>query len=109
MSTNGTTPDNASESAFSLSITVGGETFDLSDLTLEEAELLEDAFDRPLSEIDLARTKAVRILYFIAQRRRDPSFSMEQVERMPITAVVGAPPAEEPKPKRPTRARKTGG
>lgn len=102
-----TTTTKTPTTAFELSITVEGTTHDLSDLTLGEAELLEDAFDRPLAEIDLSRAKAVRYLYFIAKRREDPKVTLEDLEDITVAALTGTDAAGAAK--RPTKAARKSG
>lgn len=41
----------------------------LDDLTYEEIEMIEDAFDKPLAEVDLRRAKAQRWLIFLSLKR----------------------------------------
>lgn len=86
-----------------LTVTVAGVTHDLSDLTLAEAEIIEDAFGAPLADIDLNRAKAIRLLYFIARRREDPEFPMAAIENMTIEAVLAPPEGSD----RPTRSAKS--
>lgn len=62
----------------------------VSDMTFEEIELLEDAFDAPISRIDLERAKALRLLAFIALRRKDSKVRMEDLSVLPIVSLAEA-------------------
>lgn len=68
----------------------------LDELTFEEIELLEDAFDAPISQVNLERAKALRILAFIALRRKDSRLRMSDLEKLPIEALQEV--EDEPEP-----------
>ena len=77
---------------------------DLEDLEFGEVEALEEAFDLPFDEIDLARMKAMRILIYIAMRRKNPRVTMEQVSAFKVTSFEAED--EEPVPTKPAATKK---
>ena len=77
---------------------------DLEDLEFGEVEALEEAFDLPFDEIDLARMKAMRILIYIAMRRKDPRVTMEQVSAFKVTSFEAED--EEQVPTKPVATKK---
>lgn len=85
-----------------LAFTVDGKRYeiDMDDLEFGEVELLEEAFDLPFEEIDLRRMKAMRLIVFIAMRRKDPDVSMDDVAHIKIGSFL---PEEDESEKRPTR------
>ena len=52
----------------------------LDDLTYEEIELIEDAFDKPFAEIDTRRAKFQRWMVFLTLKRGDA-----KVDGQPVT------------------------
>jgi hypothetical protein len=44
-------------------------------------EEIEDAFDKPIGEIDLNRSKAMRLLIEFALRRRSPGVNRDVIRR----------------------------
>lgn len=75
--------------------------FDPDDLTLEEAEALEETTGRPLAEIAVRFTrgqlsmKELIVLVWLARRREDPTFTIEDARRVRITSLA----VSEPVPK----------
>lgn len=97
-------------------ITFDGQT-DKFPLTLGEIEELEEAFDKPISEINFERIKAIRICTAFALRRRQRNRSHADIDAEMAGMTMDdfeqrskkpEPKAEGEKAKRPTAAAKGG-
>lgn len=82
---------------------IDGKTYDLDveSLTFGEVEILEDETGKPFGDLDFDSAKALMVLAYLARRRKEPLFSLEEMRALPITAVQ---PVEES----PTSAGTTG-
>lgn len=82
-------------------------SIDPEDLTIDETDLLEQTRDKPVEHFtgaDWARKSTLRVLAFIAIRRKNPAFTLEAAGQIKLTAF--ADPDDAPKaPARPTRAK----
>lgn len=66
-----------------------GKTYDYK-LSIRELEELEDAFDKPMGEIDLTRVKAVMHLIVFGARRAGDEVSLEDLRDMDPDAFESA-------------------
>lgn len=76
----------------------------IDDLEFSEIELVEEAFDCAIEDIDIRRAKAMRWLVFISMRRAGADITFEDLGELKITDVAEVEQAA----KRPTKAA-TGG
>lgn len=81
-------------------ITIDGKTHSINpdDLELGEIEVIEDAVDRPIGDVDFGRIKAVRALVYVIMHRDDPSFTMDDARSMRSGALSWDEPEPEPEP-----------
>lgn len=95
------------QQANTIEVTFDGKTHTF-ELTLGEIELLEDAFDRSIDQIDTSRTKAAIYLVAFAQHREQRNRSLDDIlaevrgRGIDSLAVKEEEPAAKP---RPTRAK----
>lgn len=83
-----------------------GKTYDYK-LTMREIEELEDAFDKPIGEIDLNRSKATMYLIAFGARRSGDDVSIDDMRNMDPDAFMSAidwPDDEEDEVEDPTSA-----
>lgn len=76
-----------------LSFVYKGATYRISfeDLTLGETEMIEEAFDRPIGDVDFRRMKAIRWLMFIViSRKRE--ISMDELAELKDSDIEFADP-----------------
>jgi hypothetical protein len=73
---------------------------DVSDLDFEEQELIEDAFNLPLEDIDFRRAKALRWLIFVSMRRAGVQVTFDDLKSIKGSDISDAEerPTEEPAP-----------
>lgn len=79
------------------------ETFsvDLNDLTIAEIEQIEEIIDAPFDAAfapGMKRGKVLRALAFVAKRREDPTFTVEQAGRLRIEVDATTDPTEASAP-----------
>ena len=72
-------------------IKINGKSYSLDDLTLDEAEQLEDAFDASLEEIDFRRTKVIKQVVFLLLRRDNPELTLAEVGQIKVAALAPTP------------------
>jgi glucose-6-phosphate 1-dehydrogenase len=91
-------------------------SIDMNELEVGEIEIIENAVDKPMEEIDFRRATALRALLYVVIRRNDPNFTMDDAQSLKWRTIED-PPEEQPeakangKPKsksRPTAAAKSG-
>lgn len=71
---------------------------DINDLTIGEVEMIEKQTEKPLGQIDFESITAVAVLGWIARRRKEPMFTIEDMRMIPmsqIEAVDDPDPLEE--------------
>lgn len=74
-------------------------------LTMREIEILEDAFDRGIDDIDLGRTKASMYLLVFATQRSETPLTIDELRDMdPDTFVEAAAPPDDDEEQDPTPA-----
>jgi hypothetical protein len=73
-------------------------SLDLSELTFGELELLEKETGRSVSELDTASATTLLTLAWLARRRKEPMFTIEEMRMLPFSAVEVV---EEPDPTQP--------
>ena len=68
-------------------MTIAGKTYTLQvdDLELGEIEVIEDAADMPLSEINWGRANVVRAITYVLLRRENPAFTMDDARHMKLS------------------------
>lgn len=98
---------------FDYAVVIDGKRYDINveDLELGELEVMEEACDCAIDDIDWNRASTLRALAFIVKHREDSSFSMDDARRLTLKRFrpVDEPKADPAKPvgaKRPTRAAK---
>lgn len=75
-------------------------TFDISSLTIEEIELVEDITDTPIDELGnkgVKKGKLLRAIAYIEGRRANPDFTLEDASKVmvdPKRAAVPLAPAQ---------------
>lgn len=70
-------------------IEIGGEAFDLDDLTLDEIEKVEElAGAESFGEINYASAKGLKAFTFVLMARSDPNLTMEQVGSVKVAAFI---------------------
>lgn len=88
-------PDAAADQE--LRFKVGGREYRMAsfdDLTYDEIEMIEDAFDKPLEEIDIRRAKAQRWMIYISLRRAGQNVKFEELGQIKFTDVQDADEAD---------------
>ena len=76
-------------------------SLDVESLTFGEVEVLEDETGKPFGDLDFDSAKALMVLAFLARKRKEPLFTLEEMRALPISAV-------EPVEESPTDAGTTG-
>lgn len=73
---------------------------DVSDLDFEEQELIEDAFNLPIEEVDFRRAKALRWLIFVSMRRAGQQVTFDDLKTIKSSDIQDAEerPTEDPAP-----------
>lgn len=86
-------------------IAIDGKTHEINpdDLELGEIEVIEDAVDKPIGEVDFSRIKAVRALVYVIVHRDDPAFTMDDAKAMRSGALSWPEPEPQPNGTRPTQ------
>ena len=95
---------------YDLFITIDGKVhgFNVEDLELWEVETIEEVAGLPIDEVDFNRAAPLRALAFIALRRKNPQFTMDEARHIKLgrfKAVESEPNGDGPA-KRPTKAAK---
>lgn len=78
--------------------------FDFNDLTLEEIEMFEEHTGLALQDVSKETgfsAKTLTAFAFIAMRRQDPDFSMEQAKKLKIKEATDALDALKARPTTP--------
>lgn len=91
----------------SIGLTISGKRYevDQDDLELGEIEIIENAVDKAIEDVDFNRAGAIRALAYVLLHRENEAFTMADALKMKIGDLGDpTPPVEPPKP-RPTRAR----
>lgn len=75
-------------------LVINGERYDLDELTLGEAEEIEElAGGIPFAELSFGSAKVLRAYAYVLMRRRHPEISLEEVGRVRLLELL--PPDEE--------------
>lgn len=79
-------------------LTIAGRKYEIhvDDLTLGEIEVIEDACDKRIDQIDFGRSSALRALVFVLRQREDPRFTMDDARHLKMSAIDF--PQDEPEP-----------
>ena len=93
-----------------LELAINGRKYsiDLDDLTVDEIEVVEDEFDKPVDELtssDWRRTKMIRCLVYFLLRRDGQDVSMEDVREIRLQDI--AEPEADPPTKRRSPAKQS--
>lgn len=85
-------------------------TVDFDDLEIDEIGTIEDLTGKSVQDIDWYSARGMQGLLWIAMHRSDPRVSLQDVGKVKFSAIKDADdtPADESKPKRPTKAAPAG-
>lgn len=67
---------------------INGKDYRIDDLTLDEAELLEDTFDCSLDQIDFKRAKVLKQVVFLLLRRDNPKLTIDEVGAIKVVSLT---------------------
>jgi hypothetical protein len=60
---------------------------DVNGLTIGEVEMLERETGKPLGQIDFDSITAVAVLGWIARKRKEPMFTIDDMRRIPLSQI----------------------
>ena len=63
---------------------VNGKDYDITDLTGDEVEQIEEEFDCAFAELDFGRAKVRRFVLFPLLKRYDPDLTMDDMKAMKV-------------------------
>jgi hypothetical protein len=73
-------------------------SIDLDDLELGEIEEFEELMGRSLGEVDLQSGKAMVHLIWIAKRREDPDYTLDDARKIKLSQLTGEEDEPDPTP-----------
>lgn len=62
-----------------LGIEIGGEHYNIADLTLTDVVELEEEFGENIEDLDIARKKVVLWIIWLLRRKKEPALTLEDV------------------------------
>jgi hypothetical protein len=68
----------------SITFRVEDREFDISDLTWDEVEQIEEQFDTAFAELDFGRAKIMRVIVLTLMRHENPKARMEDLGQIKI-------------------------
>ena len=98
----------ADQDEYDLFITIDGKVhgFEVEDLELWEVETIEEVAGLPIDEVDFNRAAPLRALAFIAMRRQNPRFTMDEARHIKLGRFKPVENGDKPA-ERPTKAAKS--
>lgn len=100
-----TAKQNGAKPKDELQLSINGRAYsmNLDDLTIDEIEVIEDAFDKPADELtssDWKRTKMMRCLVYFLMRRDGQDVSLEDVGEISLSGIEDGTDSDPPTKRR---------